>query len=437
MSTSRSRRLAVLPWVPVLAITLLAAGCGDEPATAPAAAKPAAEPIPHRPERDPGSRSYVPRQLVVTLAPGLDPLHLNLAFGTVTLDSLPALNVYLLGTPLVPILDLLEQILGFTGVVAVDLNWLLESPEAEERSLAFNDGSFTPDMYHDQDFLDRLDAPEAHALSTGAGVRVAIVDTGADLDHPDLAPRIVAGGYDYVGGDAVPEDEADGVDQDQDGLTDEAAGHGTHVAGLVHLAAPEAELLPVRVLDSEGWGSSFAIMQGIVRAVDGDAGVINLSLGMLGDQVQLRSAVEYAYERGVVLVASAGNGGAYAPDHYPAGYPEVMAVAATGGDDRRASFSNYGPHIALSSPGVGLMSTYLNGQYAIWSGTSMAAPLVSGGAALVIAHRPGSSPALVRDAMAFGSNGIDPLNPGYAGWLGAGRVNLYGGLAASPAIADR
>ena len=433
----RSPNVMTHPARPPLAFSLLAllllivlvAGCGDNGLpTAPEDEKPPLG-VPHHTTPPPGARHHAHRQLVVTLEPGLDPTLINIVFGTTTLREISELNAFLLGTPEgVPVHELLELISVFPGVVAADLNWLLQSPESEQRNMAFDEGGFTIDDYHDQDFLARIQAPEAHAIADGTGVLVATIDTGVDLDHPVLAKHLALDGYDFVADDATPEDEADGIDQDRDGIADEAAGHGTHVAGLVLLGAPECTIMPVRVLDSEGWGDSFTVTQGILFAVDHGARVINMSLGMEGSQVQLRQAILLADEHGIVLVGSAGNGGRNAPHHYPAGYREVIAVTATDADDHLASFANYGKHIDLCAPGVGLLSTYLNGKYAIWSGTSMATPLVSAGAALLLDYNANMNQDNVASTLCLGAEGIEPANPRYAGQIGRGRLNLYGAI---------
>lgn len=422
-------------WRFLAACTVVVAGCSDYgPSTAPErggllagvphVVVPPPPPGDEFPPLPPSDRFFVPRQIGVIMAPGETPDALNATFGTMTLAMAPQINAYLLLAPAQASLEALIRLVNdFPGVEAADYNWRLQSPEAEQRSLAFNDGRSSAD-YHDQAFLERLEAEAAHSIARGNGVLVATIDTGVDMNHPDLSSRIASNGYDFVSDDGIPEDEADGIDQDQDGMIDEAAGHGTHVSGLVLLGAPEARILPVRVLDDEGWGNSFMLAQGILFAAEQDADVINMSLGMTGNQPQVERAIHWAAERGAVLVASAGNGGHNAPNHYPAGSLDVIAVAATDSEDHVAQFSNYGQHIDMSAPGVGILSTYLNGGYAVWSGTSMAAPLCSAGLALIISFDPGAPREKVTKLLRSGADEIASLNPQYAGMIGAGRVNL-------------
>ncbi|MHA1227001.1 MAG: S8 family peptidase [Candidatus Hodarchaeales archaeon] len=222
-------------------------------------------------------------------------------------------------------------------------------------------------------------------------VIVAVVDTGIDLDHPDLAPHILWS-IDFTG-------SRTGADDDN--------GHGTHCAGIIGAIrdnngvvgmAPNVYFYAVKVLDRRGSGTWEDVMNGIYAAVDGpdgvvgtddDADVISMSLGASSDPgPEFYDAIKYAYNNGVVLVAAAGNegDGSGATDEYsyPAAYPEVIAVGATDKDDSIASFSNSGPFLEVAAPGVDIYSTYEDGSYATLSGTSMACPHVSGLVALII-----------------------------------------------------
>jgi thermitase len=157
------------------------------------------------------------------------------------------------------------------------------------------------------------------------------------------------------------------------------------VAGIVAAAAPGVVLMPLRVLNSDGTGTAFNVTRAIYLAIDGGAQVINLSLGLNSRVDAMEIAIGEAKDAGILVVASAGNRGIEDPNHFPAGLSDVMAIAATDAFDRKASFSNYGRHISVSAPGEEIMSTYWNGGYAVWSGTSMAAPFVSGAGALRLA----------------------------------------------------
>jgi subtilisin len=232
--------------------------------------------------------------------------------------------------------------------------------------------------------VEHIGAGAVHLNNRGTGVKVAIIDTGIDYNHPDLDDNY-AGGIDYVNDDNDPMDDA---------------GHGTHCAGIVAAeyneegvvgVAPEAELYAVKVLDSSGSGYVADVIAGIQWAVANNAQVISMSLGADVGSASLETACDSAYASGIVVVAAAGNdytrrGRWEEPDtvDYPAKYDSVIAVGATDQADERASFSSTGPAVELAAPGVSIYSTVLGG-YGTKSGTSMACPHVAGTAALVIA----------------------------------------------------
>lgn len=274
--------------------------------------------------------------------------------------------------------------------------------------------------------LLRIRAPQGWDLSTGsAAVTIAVVDTGVDLGHPDLSPKIV-GGYDFVNGDTVAQDDN---------------GHGTHVAGIAAAVSDNgtgiagvswgARIMPVKVLDASGNGTFADAAAGITWAADSGAQVINLSFGGTSGSTVLQDAVDYAYGKGAVIVAAAGNSGSNFV-LYPARYPHVIAVAATDGTDTRAGFSNYGPEVALAAPGLSIYSTTRGGNYGYLSGTSMSAPFVSGLAAILRGiPGVGSADTIAWDmestALDLGSAGRDPL-------YGYGLIQMDAALAMALSI---
>ena len=235
----------------------------------------------------------------------------------------------------------------------------------------------------------------AQAVSRGRGVQVAVIDTGVDAGHPAFAGRARSGG-DFVDDDGNAEDSRTGADSNGDGVPDEAAGHGTFVAGTIALVAPEARLVAYRALDSDGQGTTYDAAQALIAAADAGAKVINLSFGT-PDGVPSRvldDAVDYARARGAVVVAAAGNYGD-ADQTYPAARPGVLSVGALAAsdDERLAAFSSRGGWVKVAAPGVGIVGPMPGGGFARWSGTSMAAPFVAGQAALVWATNLRRSPA--------------------------------------------
>lgn len=259
------------------------------------------------------------------------------------------------------------------GVVAVAVDTRVHAVGTPSAALAGGD----PLRGH-QWGLDRLAAESAWGRAAGAGSVVAVVDSGVDGDHPDLAGQLTSAGHDFVTGAG-------------DGRVDENS-HGTHVAGVVAAVrgnslgvaglAPRARVMPVRVLDADGAGWSSDIASGITYAVDHGADVVNLSLGgPYADPVTER-AVGYAISRGVAVVAAVGNDGENgSPRTYPAAYAGVIAVAAADRSDIVPSYSNVGDYVDVAAPGSRIVSTVVGG-YGSMSGTSMAAPFVSATAAL-------------------------------------------------------
>jgi type VII secretion-associated serine protease mycosin len=258
--------------------------------------------------------------------------------------------------------------------------------------------------------LDVIGVPAAwNVADTTSKVTVAVLDTGIDLDHPDLTPNRVAG-RDTVAEDNTPND---------------VYGHGTMTAGIIGAAtnngrgiagvAWNARIMPVKVLDDDGSGTDADIAQGIIWATDHGAKVINMSLGGLGTNTTLANAVRYAINRNVVVVASAGNDGSTIP-HYPAAYPGVIGVTATDAQGRFAWFSDHGPTITLAAPGINVRTTTLGAGAATsvgnGTGTSFSAPLVAGVAALVRERHTGwkndrVAAELIRTARDAGPAGVD------------------------------
>jgi subtilisin family serine protease len=273
-------------------------------------------------------------------------------------------------------------------------------------------------------------SPRAATCADGRGSLVAVIDTGIDRTHPAFRGRI-RGGWNAFDGTALIDDAGNGLNDDGDTqygtttpLIDEAVGHGTHVAGIVLQAAPRANLLPIKALDSDGAGQAFYLARAIHHAIDAGAGVINLSLGSTGNSRAVSEAVQRALSAGIVVVAAAGNDGATGRPEYPAAQPGVIAVGATSRTDRAASFNTTRSGIDLGAPGVGIASAFPAGQqgittrYATWTGSSMAAPWVSGAAAALGSQYADWSPARIANRLGATA---DPVK---GGSLGAGRVDI-------------
>jgi len=218
-------------------------------------------------------------------------------------------------------------------------------------------------------------------------IYVAVVDTGVDYTHPELVNRVnLEKGYDFVHNDSDPMDDN---------------GHGTHVSGIIAAEMNNNEgivgvagtldvsIIPIKVLDAEGQGQSDIVAKGIEYAVDQGAQIINLSLGQPGEDVDIANAVRYANEKGVLVVAASGNDNQNCDNYTPAGLENVYTVGAINPLKTKARFSNYGNSVEAAAPGVKILSTVPGNEYEAWDGTSMAAPVVSGTAAIMLAHNPG------------------------------------------------
>lgn len=335
----------------------------------------------------PRGPASIPNQLIVHLAPGTSTAAFCEEWGVEVVAEMNESSATLVAVGNSQLRKLASDMQLDHDCDYAEPNYVTESPEGTHGTVPFYEANHVFSDVIDQDALVRIDAPAAQSSVTGQGVIVAIIDTGVDATHPDLAGRILPG-YDFVSNDADAQDERTYLDEDQDGLVDEGAGHGTHIAGLVLAVAPNAQILPVRVLDSEGAGTSFGVAQGIRWAAAQGADVINLSLGMYTSSEVIKDAIEDASEQGIILVSAAGNAGFEAEEHFPSKIHRVIGVGATDPNDERAGFSNFGSDVDVAAPGVGLLSTFLDHGYAVWSGTSMATPLVSGAVALRLEFAP-------------------------------------------------
>lgn len=307
--------------------------------------------------------------------------------------------------------------------------------------------------------LSKVEAYSAWDITSGSSdVVIAVVDTGLDWNHPDLAANV------WINAGEIP---GNGLDDDGNGFVDDYMGwdftdapggpgamgedylkrdndpmdfhgHGTHVAGIVAAVANNSQgsaglaygckVMAVRsgYKTSNGGGllEDDDCAAAIIYAADNGAKVINMSWGGSSPSSLIQDALDYAASRGCLLIGAAGNSNT-SSIFYPAGYTNVLAIAATTSNDSKASFSNYGNWIDVSAPGTGIYSTLFDNTYASWSGTSMAAPFVAALGGLVFSQNPTWNREKVAQQIRDTADNIDSINPSYAGLLGTGRINAY------------
>jgi subtilisin family serine protease len=293
----------------------------------------------------------------------------------------------------------------------------------------------------------KIGAPFAWDVTAGrASVVIAVMDSGMDMDHEDLADQLWVNPGE-IGSDGIDNDGNGKVDDvhgwrflqsgESDDLED-GLGHGTHVAGIVAAGGNNGQgiagvawgsrLMILKVLDDQGDGRYSDVAEALAYAVDNGARVANLSIGGDEDNPLLRDAVDYAYQHDVLVVAAAGNGYA-APVLYPAAYERALAIVASDWNDRRAAYSNQGPEVDLTAPGTSIYSTCTSTRYCYKTGTSMATPHVAGLAALLWSqHLTYTVPQVVQ--VMIGS-AYDLGAPGWDEYTGWGRIDARRVFSAS------
>jgi thermitase len=360
------------------------------------------------------SAAYVPNQVLVQFESDMP--HHEVAERLSKAQAVPSASIEKIGVVVIDVPDgefekTIETLQKQPGVLAVEPNYIATSQETIPSD---------PD-WPVQYGLRNIRAPQGWDVSTGASwVTIAILDTGVDGYHPDLVLKTLPGYNVLSPGDAPLDDN----------------GHGTHVAGIAAAATNNgigiagtswgAQIMPVKVLNASASGTYANVASGIIWAVDNGAQVINLSLGGSAYSAVLESAVGYAYNRGVVLVASSGNAGS-STILYPARFHQVIAVGATDSNNERSAFSNFGDGMELVAPGVAIYSTELGGGYSYRSGTSMAAPFVSGLAAILIGMPGNYNASWVRNQLA--TSALDLGAPGWDVEYGYGLVQADAALA--------
>lgn len=379
------------------------------------------EPMPVRAKGNPGD--YVPGRLIVKFRSHkgmLTAVQTWMEADAAVIDEIPQLDTLVIRTDEVNFERALRRFQARADVEYVEPDYI------GYPTWTPNDPSYTGGQ---QWALGKIQMPLAWDLARGQGAVIAVLDTGVDVNHPELQGRLLPG-FSFT--------------DDTTNVADNC-GHGTHVTGIIAAntnngvgiagVAPEAQILPVKVMERyqagvSCYGSYSDFAAGLVYAADHGARVVNMSFGGTTNSTTLANAIAYAANRGVLLVGAAGNNNS-STLFYPAAYTQVIAVAGTDGADARYASSNYGDWVDIAAPAVGVYSLYSNSSYTYMSGTSMAAPHVAGVAGLLLSQNPAYTAA---DLRALLQNNADDLGaPGFDPYFGWGRLNAYRALTNSSA----
>lgn len=340
-----------------------------------------------------------PSEVLVRLRSGMDEGSIHRLFaqqGLNVIKRIPRIDVWLVASSDTPAVTLARRLEQNSVVFWAEPNGLVHAS-----GITPNDNFYQARQWN----LRLIGLPEAWVFTTGDTRSIAVIDTGVDLDHPDLVAKI------WTNLEEIPDN---GEDDDGNGYVDDVHGwnfvhgdaapqddnsHGSHVAGIAAAhtdnntgiagVAWQSPIMPLKALNSHGDGAWADVAEAIIYAADNGARILNLSLGGGESSQTIEKAVAYAHSQGCFLVAAAGNSESQPrPVEYPAALPEVLAVAATTDSDTPWSYSNRGPEIDLAAPGVDVFSVNKSGSYYFSSGTSMATPHVSGLAALLWSLQP-------------------------------------------------
>lgn len=330
--------------------------------------------------------------------------------GVKELDEIRPLRVKRLLVPAAAADKISQALANRAEVELVEPNYLAEA------LVAPNDPQYASEWQNPM-----IGAPVAWDKTTGAtSVPIAVLDSGVDADHPDLAAKLLPG-YNFY---------------DNNTATDDIHGHGTAVAGVaaaignngVGIAGLSwgSPIMPLRISDASAWATYYAMAKAITYAVDHGVRVINLSYGGTSYSATLQSAIDYAWSKNALVFASAGNYNNSTP-LYPAASNHVIAVAATDSGDNKASFSNYGSWIDVAAPGNSVYSTTWGGGYGWKSGTSFASPITAGLAALIISANPGLTNVQVEQILKESAKDLGAA--GFDQYFGYGRIDAAKAVA--------
>ena len=361
-----------------------------------------------------GNQNFIPNEVITAFAPGATPQAIGLIARRYELTQLDSQNFPLLGTSLFrwrlgggrTVANTVRALGGERIVASVQPNFVFTLQEETAKIAAGPQGDAA------QYVLAKLQSAQAQQVATGKDVLVAVINSEIDAKHPDLGGTIVKN-FDTVGGN------------------EKAHSHGTSIAGAIAAhgkllgIAPGAQVLAVHAFDDTpgvARGNSFAIYKGLQWAADNGARIVNMSFAGPADPT-LQRLLAAAYDKGMVLIAAAGNAGPKSDPLYPAADPNVIAVTATDSDDHLFQMANRGRHVAVAAPGVEIFALAPGNEYVFTTGTSIAAAHVSGIAALLLEHKPSLKPGEIRAALTATAQPLGPPRPDSD--FGAGLVSAY------------
>jgi hypothetical protein len=365
-----------------------------------------------------GNQNFIPNEIITAFAPNATPQAIALIARQYELTQLDSQSFPLLGTSLYrwrlgggrTVANTVRALGGERIVASVQPNYVFTLQEETAKIAAA--AAAGPQGDAAQYVLAKLQSAQAQQVATGKDVLVAVIDSDIDARHPDLDGTIVKN-FDALGSDAKPH------------------AHGTSIAGAIAAhgkllgIAPGAQVLAIHAFDDTpgaARGSSFAIYKSLQWAADNGARVVNMSFAGPADST-LQRMLAAAYDKGIVLVAAAGNAGPKSDPLYPAADPNVIAVTATDSDDHLFPMANRGRYIAVAAPGVDIFALAPGNEYVFTTGTSIAAAHVSGIVALLLEHKPSLKPGDIRAALTATAQPLGPPRPDSD--FGAGLVSAY------------
>lgn len=394
----------------LLALLALGTGCGGGGTTPAPTPSPSPSPTP-----SPGKKTTLVRpQAGVTIGT------LTSRYGATLREQVPGSNIYVLeGDD-----DLKERLSGDAEVLSAEDDDSVLAPEPATGNPFHFPTDFRPEPVStfDSDLRGLIDAPAGsfgRGRAGGSPVIVAVLDTGVLRSHPALQGRLLPG-YNAFTGTNDDSELADGVHN-------RGVGHGTMVAGVIARLAPDAKILPIRVLNGDGVGSLLTITKGIQFALAQGARIINLSCGIGRSSGALEDVFEDLLEDDALLIASAGNEN-LSTGPFPAAAEHVIAVAAIESDRKKSTYSNYGSWVDVVAPGTGMESAWWQGGYARWSGTSFATPCVAAQAAYLLASYPNLKSEDIEECIEDSATSVEAMNPGFVGKLGRGLIQFRAAL---------